>query len=186
MSALVSAQENVLLETWGQKLDLTIPSLEMQSTSVLDSRAKQEIMMGWTCCYRKELINAVQMEHSQKLIESRLKESQRKSRYTLVDSYTTAQLYTFATLQLLDIWTTYKSLQYDCVRELNPIMGESPSVPKMFAVKTLVLIPAIEADIQNERLTRKTMRQVNTMMVMVITNNNTVRNRAKNNCQKYP
>ena len=33
MSALVSAQENVLLETWGQKLDLTIPSSEMQSTS---------------------------------------------------------------------------------------------------------------------------------------------------------
>ena len=115
-----------------------------------------------------------------------LKESQRKSQYTLVDYYTNAQLYTFATLQLLDIWTTYKSLQYNCVRELNPIMGESPSVPKMFAVKTLVLIPAIEADIQNERLTRKTMRQVNTMMVMVITNNNTVRNRAKNNCIKYP
>jgi hypothetical protein len=115
-----------------------------------------------------------------------LKESQRKSRYTLVDSYTTPQLYTFATLQLLDIWTTYKSLQYNCVRELNPIMGKSPSVPKMFAVKTLVLIPAIESDIRREVLTRKTMRQVNTMMVMVITNNNTVRNRAKNNCQKYP
>jgi hypothetical protein len=63
-------------------------------------------------------------------------------------------------------------------------MGEAPTVAKMFAVKTLVLIPAIEADINHERLTRKTMRQVNTMMVMVITNNNTVRNRAKNNCQK--
>ena len=120
------------------------------------------------------------------MIESRLRENQRRLQYTLVDSYTTPQLYTFATLQLLDIWTTYKSLKYDCVRELNPILGESPSVPKMFAVKTLVLIPAIEADIKNERLTRKTMRQVNTMMVMVITNNNTVRNRAKNNCQKYP
>tara|TARA_A100001035_G_scaffold112549_1_gene88247 strand:+ start:1051 stop:1248 length:198 start_codon:yes stop_codon:yes gene_type:complete len=65
-------------------------------------------------------------------------------------------------------------------------MGEAPTVAKMFAVKTLVLIPAIEADINHERLTRKTMRQVNTMMVMVITNNNTVRNRAKNNCQKLP
>ena len=32
MSALVSAQENALSETWGQNLDLTIPSLEMQST----------------------------------------------------------------------------------------------------------------------------------------------------------
>ena len=186
MSALASAQENVLSETWDQKYDLTIPSLEMPSTLGLDSKAKQEIMMGWTCCYRKELINAVQMEHSQKLIESRLRENQRRLQYTLVDSYTTPQLYTFATLQLLDIWTTYKSLQYNCVRELNPIMGKSPSVPKMFAVKTLVLIPAIESDIRREVLTRKTMRQVNTMMVMVITNNNTVRNRAKNNCQKYP
>ena len=115
-----------------------------------------------------------------------LKESQRKSQYTLVDYYTNAQLYTFATLQLLDIWTTYKSLQYNCVRELNPIMGDSPSVPKMFAVKTLVLIPAIESDIKREVLTRRTMRQVNTMMVMVITNNNAVGNRAKRNCQKYP
>ena len=115
-----------------------------------------------------------------------LRESQRKSRYTLVEQYSNGQLYTFAALQVLDIYTTYNALKYNCVRELNPILGASPSVPKLFAVKTLVLIPAIEADIQNERLTRKTMRQVNTMMVMVITNNNTVRNRAKNNCIKYP
>ena len=142
--------------------------------------------MGWTCCYRKELISGCPNRAFVEVDRIHVKESQRKSQFTLVDSYTNAQLYTFATLQLLDIWTTYKSLQYDCVRELNPIMGESPSVPKMFAVKTLVLIPTVEADIKNERLTRKTMRQVNTMMVMVITNNNTVRNRAKNNCQKYP
>ena len=113
-----------------------------------------------------------------------LKENQRRLRFTLFEPYTTPQLYTFATLQLLDIWTTYKGLKYKCVRELNPILGEQPSVPKMFAVKTLVLIPAIEADIKNDRLNKKTMRQVNTAMVMVITNNNTVRNRAESNCQK--
>ncbi len=118
------------------------------------------------------------------MIGLKLKENQNKLQYTLVDSYTTPQLYTFATLQLLDIWTTYKSLQYNCVRELNPIMGESPSVPKMFAVKTLILIPAIESDINNERLSRKTMRQTNTMMTMVIANNNAVRNRAKRHCTK--
>ena len=50
---------------------------------VLDSKDKQEIMMGWTCCYRKELINAVQMEHSQKSIESRLKgKSEKVTIYT--------------------------------------------------------------------------------------------------------
>ena len=184
MLALVSLQANASLGTWEAKYDLTIPSLETQSTWVLDSKVRREITMGLTCCYRNELVSYVQQENSRKLTESRLRENQRRLQYTLVDSYTTPQLYTFAALQVLDIWTTYKSLQYDCVRELNPIMGDAPTVAKMFAVKTLVLIPAIEADINHERLTRKTMRQVNTMMVMVITNNNTVRNRAKNNCQK--
>ena len=120
------------------------------------------------------------------MIESRLKENQRKLQYTLVESYTDAQLYTFAALQLADIWTTYKGLQYNCVRELNPILGDSPTVANMFALKTVALIPAIESDIKREVLTRRTMRQVNTMMVMVITNNNAVGNRAKRNCQKYP
>ena len=184
MWALVSPQVNASLETWGQKLDLTIQSSEMPSTWVLDSKDKHEIMMGWTCCYRQELLDSVRQEHSEKLIELKLKESQNKSQFTLFESYTTPQLYTFATLQLLDIWTTYKGLQYNCVRELNPVLGEQPSVPKMFAVKTLVLIPAIEADIKNDRLNKKTMRQINTMMVMVITNNNAVRNRAKRNCYR--
>tara|TARA_Y100000996_G_C22114926_1_gene475582 strand:- start:4 stop:564 length:561 start_codon:yes stop_codon:yes gene_type:complete len=186
MSALVSAQENVLSGTWDQKYDLTIPSLEMPSTLGLDSKAKREIMMGLTCCYRKELINAVQAEHSWKLTESMLKENQRRLQYTLVEKYTNKQLYTFAALQVLDIYTTYNALKYNCVREVNPILGDSPTVAKMFAVKTLVLIPAIEADIKNERLQRHTMRQVNTMMALVITNNNFVGNRAKRNCQKLP
>ena len=115
-----------------------------------------------------------------------LKEKQRRLQYTLVEKYTNGQLYTFAALQVLDIYTTYNALKYNCVRELNPILGDSPTVAKMFAVKTLVLIPAIEADIKNERLQRHTMRQVNTMMALVITNNNFVGNRAKRNCQKLP
>ena len=186
MSALASAQENVLSETWAQKLDLTIPSLEMPSTLGLDSKAKQGIMMGWTCCYRKELINAVQMEHSQKLIESRLRENQKRLQYTLVEKYSNGQLYTFAALQVLDIYTTYNALKYNCVRELNPLLGDSPTVASMFALKTVALIPAIESDIRREVLTRKVMRQTNTMMVMVIANNSAVGNRAKRNCQKLP
>ena len=186
MSALASAQENVLSETWAQKLDLTIPSLEMPSTLGLDSKAKQGIMMGWTCCYRKELINAVQMEHSQKLIESRLRENQKRLQYTLVEKYSNGQLYTFAALQVLDIYTTYNALKYNCVRELNPLLGDSPTVANMFALKTVALIPAIESDIRREVLTRKVMRQTNTMMVMVIANNSAVGNRAKRNCQKLP
>ena len=182
MSASALAQENVLSETWGQKLDLTIQSSETPSTWVLDSKVKQEIMMGLTCCYRKELVSYVQQENSRKLIESRLRENQKRLRYTQFNEYTQPQLYVFATLQLLDIYTTYRGLKYNCVREMNPILGESPSIIKMSAVKTLVLIPTIESDINREVLTQKTMRQVNSMMFMVIVNNNAVRNRAKRDC----
>ena len=184
MSALVYPQENVLSETWAQKLDLTIQSSEMQSTWVLDSKDKQEIMMGLTCCYRKELINSVQKEYSQKLIGLKLKENQNKLQYTLVEQYTDLQLYTFVALQFLDIYTTYKGLQYNCVRELNPIIGDQPSVQKMFFIKSTVLIPAFQADVNNDVLTKETMRRMNMLMTVVVGNNNTVRNRAKRNCIK--
>ena len=55
-------------------------------------------------------------------------------------------------LQFADIYTTYRGLKYSCVKELNPFLGESPSVPQMFAFKTAVLIPAINSDIKNERV----------------------------------
>lgn len=118
------------------------------------------------------------------MTESRLRENQRKLRYTLYEPYSEEQLYTFVALQLLDIYTTYSALKYNCVRELNPLMGQSPSVGNMFAVKTLILTPAFESDLKNDRLSRRTMRQTNTMMAMVIANNNTVHNRAKRNCIK--
>ncbi len=118
------------------------------------------------------------------MIESRLKENQKRSQYTLYNQHTKGQLYAFAALQVLDIYTTYNALKYNCVREVNPILGDQPTVAKMFTVKTLVLIPAIEADMKNERLTETTMRQVNTMMTVVIANNNLVGNRAKRNCLK--
>ena len=184
MSASALAQVNVLSETWAQNLDLTIQSSEMQSTWVLDSKDKQEIMMGLTCCYRKELINYVQTEHSQKLIEYKLRENQKRLQFSLVEQYTDAQFYTFVALQFADIYTTYRGLQYNCVRELNPIIGDEPSVMKMFTVKTLVLTPAFQADINREVLTRQTMRNMNMLMGMVVTNNNAIRNRAKRDCIK--
>ena len=184
MSASALAQENVLSETWVPNLDLTIPSSEMPSTSVLDSKAKQEIMLGWTCCYRKELINSVQIEHSQKLIESSLRESQKRSQYTLVEPITNLQWASFVSLQLFDIYTTYRGLQYNCVKELNPLVGERPSVQKMFFVKTVILTPAIEYDLKREVLDQKVMNEINFLMALVIGNNYNVWRRADKNCQK--
>ena len=184
MSGLALAQENVLSETWVQNLDLTTPSSEMPLTWALDSKAKHEIMLGWTCCYRNELINSVQTEHSQKLIESKLKENQNRLQYTLVEPITNLQWTAFVGLQLFDIYTTYRGLQYDCVRELNPIVGERPSVVKMFAVKTIILTPAIEYDLKREVLTSSQMDEINLMMALVIGNNYNVWRNADKRCNK--
>ena len=186
MSALASAQENVLSETWGQKLDLTIPSLEMQLISVLDSKDKQEIMMGWTCCYRKELINAVQTEHLWKSTELMSRANPRKLQYTLHEPITKSQMATFVAFQLADIYTTYKGLQYECVREMNPLIGETPSVNRMFFTKVAILTPAIQYDLKNDNITPKMINDINLLMAMVIYNNHRVTRSAEKNCQKRP
>ena len=184
MWASVSAQANVLSETWGPNLDLTIPSSEMPSISVLDSKDKHAIMLGWTCCYRNELINSVQTEHLQKLTALKLKGKKRESQFLLVDPITNAQWATMIGLQLADIYTTYRGLQYDCVKELNPLAGERPSVQKMFFMKTVILAPAIEYDLKREALTSKAMDEINLMMALVIGNNYNVWRGADKNCSK--
>lgn len=182
MWASVSVQANVLSETWVPNLDSTIPSSEMPSTWALDSKDKQEIIMGLTCCYRKELINYVQTEHSLELIELQLKENQNRLQFTLVEPISTKQWITFTTLQLADIYTTYRGLKYNCVYEMNPIVGEQPSVPQMFLVKTLVLLPAIESDMKRQTLEPQTMDNINLLMALVVGNNYNVWHRAEKNC----
>ena len=87
-------------------------------------------------------------------------------------------------MQLLDIYTTHRGLRYNCVRELNPIIGERPTISKMLAVKSMVLIPAIEHDIKNGKLTQKTMRSVNGFMALVVANNYNTLQRAQKYCTK--
>ena len=96
----------------------------------------------------------------------------------------TVQWITFGTLQLADIYTTYRGLKYDCVYEMNPIAGERPSVPQMFLVKTLVLLPAIESDIKRESLTPQAMDSMNFLMALVVGNNYDVWQGAERNCLK--
>ena len=118
------------------------------------------------------------------MIGLKSKENQNKSLFTLVEPISTAQWATFLTLQVADIYTTYRGLKYDCVRELNPIAGERPSVPKMFAIKTIVLWPAISSDIQRQAIDPKTMDEINFLMALVAGNNYNVWHRAQRNCKK--
>ena len=121
--------------------------------------------MGWTCCYRNELINYVQTEASMKSIESSLKGSQRRFEYThhweLIDHPSNYDWTLFVSLQLLDIYTTYRGLQYTCVEEANPLFGKRPTVSDMTLTKFAVLTPAIQYDRKNGNLNKKTIRSTN-------------------------
>ena len=115
---------------------------------------------------------------------SKLKESQNQLRFSLSEPITNLQWATFATLQLADIYTTYRGLKYDCVKELNPIIGEQPSVARMFFVKTVVLTPAIQHDLERKALTPELMDQMNFLMGLVIGNNYNVWRNADKRCVK--
>lgn len=188
MWALVSPQANASLETWGQNLDLTIPSLETPSTLVLDSRDKHAIMRGWTCCYQKKHIDSVRLEHSLKSIGLKLKENQNRSLSTLqwriVEPPTTGDWVVFIGLQIADVYTTYRGLKYDCVRELNPIVGEKPSVGNMVFTKSALLIPSIKYDLKKGNLSSKTIKQINGFMLIVVGNNYQVWHDSEKNCRK--
>ena len=67
---------------------------------------------------------------------------------------------------------------------MNPLVGESPSVGKMFAVKTAILLPAIEIDRRNNELTSDTFDYMNFLMSLVIANNIYQVSDAKKYCNK--
>ena len=158
----------------------------MQSTWLLDSKDKQEIMMGLTCCYRQELIDSVRLEHSLKSIKYSSRDKVRRSISTLQYSepITNFQWWTFLTLQLLDIHSTYKGLQYDCVYEANPILGPTPSPGKIFLTKSAIIAPAIKYDLKNETITPKIMNKLNFFMAVVVANNYDVWASSRSNCNK--
>jgi len=118
------------------------------------------------------------------LIQLQLKERPNQWSFTLSEEPSNLQWTTFTTLQLADIYTTYRGLKYDCVKELNPFLGESPSVPQIFAFKTAVFIPAIKSDIKNERITPYDMNHMNFLMSVVIASNLDVLKDAKERCRK--
>lgn len=181
---LVSTQAHASLETWGLKNDLIIPSLETQSISVLDSKAKREIMMGYECCWDRKHIEAVQREHFLKSIEYSSRVNQKKLEFSLHSPATKTQYAIFIALQLADIYSTYQGLKYTCVKELNPIIGDNPSYQRMFWTKAVVLTPAFKDDHSNGRIDKPLMHKVNAFQTMIVAQNMNVYKKAKNNCTR--
>lgn len=184
---LASIPVHASLETWAQNLDLTIPSLEMQLTSELDSKAKQEIMMGFECCWDRKLIEAVKTEHSLKSIESWSRANPRKLQFSrqlsIGDPIHPSVYYTFLALQAADVWTTTRGMAYDCVEELNPLLPKVPHRDRLILHKVVFLSP-FDALYYNDQLTYADMILPLFLSSYVVHNNLNVIDRAKQNCSK--
>lgn len=103
--------------------------------------------------------------------------------FDLADDGTKTQWYLFWTIHALDIYSTYRGLQYDCVKEGNPLLGERPGLVRMVTHKTVFLSPFWL--LQNEGVfTKQDLKLYNTMGSVVVYNNYKIWDRAHKICKR--
>jgi hypothetical protein len=139
----------------------------------------QMIQWGETCCYSQEVIDSVQLptyDYQPYTIDLDLppfREPASKLSWSM-----------FYALQVLDVYTTDTALQYNCVEELNPILGKSPTVKDVIGLKVILLAPALWYTNKHETITDHDLGLMNYMMTSVVVNNIDVLSDAKDNCDK--
>ena len=93
------------------------------------------------------------------------------------------QWFTFYTLQAADVYSTYRGLKYDCIKEGNPLLGDRPTVPHMITHKYVFLSPIWM--LQNEGVfTKREINIYNSMAGIVVYNNLRLLDKAKTRCTK--
>lgn len=184
---LVSTQALASLETWDPKSGLTIPLLEMPSTLGLASKDKHAIMMGFECCWDQKLIEAVHLEHSLKSTEYSLRVNLKRlpstDQLSIKDPIHHYVWYAFWALQLADVWTTQRGMDFDCVRETNPLLPENPHIDRLILHKFVFLSP-FDTLYKYDALTYQDMFLPIVMTAWVVDNNLKVIDRAKSRCSK--
>ena len=90
----------------------------------------------------------------------------------------------FWTLHVLDIYTTTKNMQYDCVYEVNILLPRKPDLNDLVRHKALVLIPTFVL-LPIHKLNEGGLTLINTLTAAVVANNFEVNSRAKaRGCKK--
>lgn len=105
-------------------------------------------------------------------------------KFEIVQKPSRKQWALFWTFQLLDIYTTTKALDYDCVSEINPLFTEKPSDARIILTKGIILLPGLLYDDYYTRVTPRELDNSNLVYAAVIGNNFNVLNQAKQNCNK--
>ena len=73
---------------------------------------------------------------------------------------------------------------YNCVEEVNPILGKSPTVNDIIGLKVILLAPALWHTNKKVTITDEDLAGANYMMTAVVANNFGVWADAKDNCNK--
>jgi hypothetical protein len=89
----------------------------------------------------------------------------------------------FWALQLADIWTTVKALEYSCVYEANPFLPDRPNNARLVSHKTIFLLPLYYEN-KRQNLDSRDLNIVNAVTGLVVINNLEVKNYASKNCSK--
>jgi len=90
----------------------------------------------------------------------------------------------FWSVQALDVYSTYRGVQYDCVYEVNPLLDEVPKVHEMIGLK-MTIIGGLDAAFQydEEFFTGwKLFSGITT--AVIVANNFKILDRAKRRCDK--
>ena len=153
----------------------TLFSITTFATDLTPSQ-KQFIAWGETCCYSAETIEDV-------LAQQHVDTFQPHVILDLPLFIEPASKWTWAlfyTLQILDVYTTERALQYSCVKEVNPILGKSPNINQVISLKVLLLAPAILYNNKHEAIiTEVDLQALNYLMTAVVANNFDVYSQAK-------
>ena len=105
------------------------------------------------------------------------------SDFEFTEMATDTQYKIFWTLQVLDIYSTYRGLKYDCVFEGNPLVGPNPDLAKLVTHKTVALHPV--AILQPlDVFTKDQVQAWNVFYTTIIHNNYTVWNKSRKVCKK--
>jgi len=91
--------------------------------------------------------------------------------------------YLLYTMQVLDVYSTYKAMKYDCVFEQNPLLPRVPKIPEMLALKIFVYYPAYHID-QKNVITNKALVQASLLSTVIVWNNINVFHKVRNTCGK--
>ena len=132
-------------------------------------------MMGFECCWAHKHIDNVQMEYSLKSIEYSSKVNLKRLQFIDQDK---TDLYIWYALNALDVYTTYDGLsESNEIMELNPLLGERPSLAQLIIFKSIVdyYIDPVYLHRNDPQL----LNDFNKVLGLVVINNRHVKNKIK-------